>query len=109
MISGRCAACKSLRRRCSSDCILAPYFPPNNPQRFATVHKIYGASNIGKLLQELPREEAAESLHYEAQCENPVYGCVRMITQLHQQIEDVENELAKTQAQIALLSRMHTQ
>lgn len=51
MISGRCAACRYLRRRCPSDCIFAPYFPPNNPQRFASVHRIYGASNVARMLQ----------------------------------------------------------
>lgn len=49
--TSRCAACKYLRRRCASDCIFSPYFPPNNPQRFASVHRIYGASNVGKMLQ----------------------------------------------------------
>ncbi|PQM34376.1 serine/arginine-rich splicing factor RS41 isoform X1 [Prunus yedoensis var. nudiflora] len=52
MISGRCAACKYLRRRCPSDCIFFPYFPPNNPERFASVHRIYGASNVAKMLQD---------------------------------------------------------
>lgn len=51
MISTRCAACKYLRRRCPSDCIFSLYFPPNDPQRFASVHKIYGASNVAKILQ----------------------------------------------------------
>ena len=58
------------------------------------------------LLQQLPvelRGEAAETLYYEAQCrmENPVYGCVGIITQLHQQINEAERELARAQAQIA--------
>ncbi|PPR83351.1 hypothetical protein GOBAR_AA37359 [Gossypium barbadense] len=54
MSSGRCAACRYLRRRCTQDCILSPYFPSNNPQRFASVHRIYGASNVTKLLQFKP-------------------------------------------------------
>ncbi|KAK1366966.1 LOB domain-containing protein [Heracleum sosnowskyi] len=106
MNSGRCAACKYLRRRCPKDCIFSPYFPPTNPQRFSCVHRIFGASNVGKMLQQLPehlREEAADTLYYEAQCriENPVYGCVGIITQLHEQINDAERELARAQAQIA--------
>ena len=52
--STKCAACKSLRRRCPKDCVLAPYFPPTNPQRFACVHKIFGASNITKMLEVWP-------------------------------------------------------
>ncbi|KAK2975627.1 hypothetical protein RJ640_021072 [Escallonia rubra] len=160
----RCAACKYLRRRCASDCIFSPYFPPNNPQRFACVHRIYGASNIGKMLQwnveawragvgfesvielygvvlqtshvllygiteishirfsvtiglirmvhhmvyqQLPvhrRAEAADCLYYEAQCrmKDPVYGCVGLITLLHQEIHDAQSQLAKAQAEIFL-------
>lgn len=46
-----CAACKMLRRRCDNLCMLAPYFPPTNPLKFATAHRVFGASNIIKLLQ----------------------------------------------------------
>ncbi|KAK6155270.1 hypothetical protein DH2020_009518 [Rehmannia glutinosa] len=109
MNSSRCAACKHLRRRCPSDCIFSPYFPSNNPRRFAYVHKIYGASNVGKILQDLPvnrRAEAADSLYYEACCriKDPVYGCVGMISILHQQIYNAQCQLAMIQAEIATLS-----
>ncbi|KAE9464230.1 hypothetical protein C3L33_03860, partial [Rhododendron williamsianum] len=105
----RCAACKYLRRRCSSDCIFSPYFPSHNPQRFASVHSIYGASNIGKMLQQLPvnlRAEAADSLYYEAQCriQDPVYGCVGIVSILQQQVNHVQNEIAKAQAEILVLN-----
>ncbi|CAI8586883.1 unnamed protein product [Vicia faba] len=73
MIYGRCAACKSQRRKCPSDCIFFPYFPANDPQRFAYVHKIYGGSNVGKMLKQLPyyvREHAANSLYLEAKYES---------------------------------------
>ncbi|KAI4382875.1 hypothetical protein MLD38_008778 [Melastoma candidum] len=46
-----CASCKLLRRRCAKDCVFAPYFPPDDPHRFAIVHKVFGASNISKMLQ----------------------------------------------------------
>ncbi|KAL0450773.1 UNVERIFIED_CONTAM: LOB domain-containing protein 12 [Sesamum latifolium] len=109
MNSGRCAACKHLRRRCPSDCVFSPYFPANNPRRFAYVHKIYGASNVGKILKDLPvnrRAEAADSLYYEAYCriKDPVYGCVGLITILHQQIYNAQCQLARIQAEIAALS-----
>ncbi|XP_050226830.1 LOB domain-containing protein 24-like [Mercurialis annua] len=112
--NGRCAACKYLRRRCPSDCIFSPYFPSNNPQRFAYIHKIYGASNVGKLLQQLPdelRELAADSLYYEAKCrtEDPVYGCVGVISQLYQQIHNSETELARTRAEIQVLASLAQQ
>lgn len=46
-----CAACKLLRRRCAHDCVFAPYFPADEPQKFASVHKVFGASNVNKMLQ----------------------------------------------------------
>ncbi|KAL7130617.1 hypothetical protein ABFS83_13G146400 [Erythranthe nasuta] len=108
MNSSRCAACKHLRRRCPSDCIFSPYFPSNNPQRFAFVHKIYGASNVGKILQDLPvnlRSKAADSLCYEASCriEDPVYGVVGKLTDLDEQIQKAHCQLARIRAQIAVI------
>ena len=49
--SSPCASCKLLRRRCVKDCIFAPYFPSDDPQKFAIVHKVFGASNVSKMLQ----------------------------------------------------------
>lgn len=46
-----CAACKILRRRCADKCVLAPYFPPTEPAKFTTAHRVFGASNIIKFLQ----------------------------------------------------------
>lgn len=46
-----CAACKLLRRRCAPDCIFAPYFPADDPHKFASVHKVFGASSVNKMLQ----------------------------------------------------------
>ncbi|KAM3377064.1 hypothetical protein P3S68_009477 [Capsicum galapagoense] len=140
MTYNRCAACKQLRRKCSSDCIFLPYFPPNNPQRFSYVNRIYGASNVGKMLQihilstilyysnknltyvllqifltkfihqkkqveEHQRRDVANSLYYEAywRIKDPVYGCVGIITALHEEIYHVQSQLAILQAQIDLL------
>jgi hypothetical protein len=47
----RCAACKYLRRRCAHDCVLAPYFPASHPHRYACVHRVFGASNVARILQ----------------------------------------------------------
>ena len=46
-----CASCKLLRRRCTQECVFAPYFPPEDPHKFAIVHKVFGASNVSKMLQ----------------------------------------------------------
>ena len=53
--SSPCASCKLLRRRCAKECIFAPYFPPDDPHKFAIVHKVFGASNVSKMLQVLLR------------------------------------------------------
>ncbi|KAL9228445.1 hypothetical protein vseg_004028 [Gypsophila vaccaria] len=103
----RCAACKSMRKRCPRDCIFAPYFPPNDIDRFNFVHKIFGVSKAAKMLEQVPeeqREDAAESMVVEAtsRVRDPVYGCVGMLTQLRQQIMEAEYELAKTRGLIAL-------
>ncbi|CAB4313155.1 unnamed protein product [Prunus armeniaca] len=64
-----CAACKILRRRCADKCVLAPYFPPTEPAKFTIAHRVFGASNIIKFLQDLPesqRADAVSSMVYEA-------------------------------------------
>ncbi|MCD9640749.1 LOB domain-containing protein 12 [Datura stramonium] len=86
-----CASCKLLRRRCAKDCIFSPYFPSDDPHKFAIVHKVFGASNISKMLQELPvhqRGDAVSSLVYEANARmrDPVYGCVGAISYLQKQV-----------------------
>lgn len=49
-----CAACKLLRRRCAQECPFSPYFSPHEPQKFASVHKVFGASNVSKMLMVKP-------------------------------------------------------
>ncbi|MED6107818.1 LOB domain-containing protein 25 [Stylosanthes scabra] len=100
-----CAACKFLRRKCLPDCIFAPYFPPEEPQKFANVHKIFGASNVSKLLNEVQphqREDAVNSLAYEAEAriKDPVYGCVGAISVLQRQVIRLQKELDATNADL---------
>ncbi|KAJ7529460.1 hypothetical protein O6H91_15G051900 [Diphasiastrum complanatum] len=94
-----CAACKILRRKCTLKCLFAPYFPPDEPHKFANIHKIFGASNILKLLNELAlnqRGDAVNSLAYEADARvrEPIYGCVGVISVLQKQVLQLEQELA---------------
>ncbi|XP_020572649.1 protein LATERAL ORGAN BOUNDARIES-like [Phalaenopsis equestris] len=100
-----CAACKFLRRKCMQGCIFAPYFPPEEPQKFFNVHKIFGASNVTKLLNELlphQREDAVNSLAYEADArmKDPVYGCVGAISVLQQQVQLLQKELDAANANL---------
>ncbi|KAL2333597.1 hypothetical protein Fmac_014810 [Flemingia macrophylla] len=101
-----CAACKLLRRKCTQECVFAPYFPPDNPQRFACVHRVFGASNVAKLLNELSmaqREDAVKSLAYEAEARlrDPVYGCVGFISLLQQRLRQVQTELHNAKKELS--------
>ncbi|OIW21783.1 hypothetical protein TanjilG_10806 [Lupinus angustifolius] len=100
-----CAACKLLRRRCAKDCVFAPYFPADEPYKFGSVHKVFGASNVNKMLQELPeyqRLDAVSSMVYEANArvKDPVYGCVGAISSLQQQVDMLQTQLALAQAEV---------
>lgn len=100
-----CAACKLLRRRCAEECPFSPYFSPHEPHKFAAVHKVFGASNVSKLLLEVPvgqRADAANSLVYEAnvRLRDPVYGCMGAISALQQQLQNLQDELNAIRAEI---------
>ncbi|XP_055827222.1 protein ASYMMETRIC LEAVES 2-like [Solanum dulcamara] len=101
-----CAACKFLRRKCQPECVFAPYFPPDQPQKFANVHKIFGASNVTKLLNELQphqREDAVNSLAYEAdmRLRDPVYGCVGVISLLQHQLRQLQLDLSCAKSELS--------
>ncbi|XP_002983602.2 LOB domain-containing protein 20 [Selaginella moellendorffii] len=102
-----CGACKFLRRKCVNNCIFAPHF--NSEQgaaRFAAVHKIFGASNVTKLLHHIPvakRSDAVLTISYEAQARlsDPVYGCVATIVALQHQVASLQGELMNVQMQLS--------
>ncbi|KAJ8746831.1 hypothetical protein K2173_003837 [Erythroxylum novogranatense] len=104
--SSPCAACKFLRRKCQPECVFAPYFPPDQPQKFANVHKVFGASNVTKLLNELhpsQREDAVNSLAYEAdmRLRDPVYGCVGVISLLQHQLRQLQMDLSCAKSELS--------
>ncbi|TYJ12314.1 hypothetical protein E1A91_A11G340900v1 [Gossypium mustelinum] len=101
-----CAACKFLRRKCQPECVFAPYFPPDQPQKFVNVHKVFGASNVTKLLNELhpsQREDAVNSLAYEAdmRLRDPVYGCVGVISLLQHQLRQLQMDLSCAKSELS--------
>ncbi|MCL7047048.1 hypothetical protein MKW94_024797 [Papaver nudicaule] len=107
--NGPCGACKFLRRKCVKGCIFAPYFnSEEGSTHFAAVHKIFGASNVSKLLLRLPahkRLDAVVTISYEAlsRIRDPVYGCVGHIFALQQQVVNLQAELAYVQAHLSTL------
>jgi hypothetical protein len=110
--SQACAACKYQRRRCSAECPLSPYFPPEQPKLFQNAHKLFGVSNILKILKNLEpgqKNEAMRSIIYQANMRDkfPVYGCCWIICQLKYQILQVEEELHAVQAQLEMYRQHH--
>ncbi|XP_059275314.1 LOB domain-containing protein 20 [Lycium ferocissimum] len=101
-----CGACKFLRRKCINGCVFAPYFGSDQgAARFVAVHKVFGASNVSKLLLHIPanrRHDAVVTITYEAQARlsDPVYGCVSAILALQQQVASLQSELALVQTQL---------
>ncbi|KAJ6726887.1 LOB DOMAIN-CONTAINING PROTEIN 4-RELATED [Salix purpurea] len=107
--SSSCAACKLLKRRCTPSCIFAPYFRSDEPKKFAKVHKVFGASNVSKILNEVPeeqRDETVNSLAYEAEARlrDPVYGCIGAIALLQRRMVELQVDLAIARARLARYS-----
>ncbi|GAB2299313.1 hypothetical protein Dimus_033386 [Dionaea muscipula] len=104
--SSSCAACKFLKRRCSPNCIFAPHFRSDEPKKFAKVHKVFGASNVSKILVEVPeeqREDTVNSLAYEAEARlrDPVYGCIGAIALLQRKMVELQHDLVIAKARLA--------
>ncbi|PKU70147.1 protein ASYMMETRIC LEAVES 2-like [Dendrobium catenatum] len=114
-----CAGCKFLRRKCQQDCIFKPYFPPDQPQKFVNVHRVFGASNVSKILNELSpfeREAAVNSLFFEAEMRlrDPIKGCVGIISLLQRKLRQLQidlftaqSELVKCQSQLQQKQQQH--
>ncbi|KAJ8765871.1 hypothetical protein K2173_020387 [Erythroxylum novogranatense] len=106
-LGSSCGACKFLRRKCTSECVFAPYFCyDQGAAHFAAVHKVFGASNVSKLLSHLPqnnRSHAASTISYEAlaRMRDPIYGCVAHIFALQQQVVCLQEEIQFLGSQMA--------
>ncbi|RAL37460.1 hypothetical protein DM860_000154 [Cuscuta australis] len=104
-----CAACKILRRRCATTtekCVLAPYFPPGDPVKFLAAHLAGILDPVLPLpsnseLAEHEREDAVSSMVYEANARlrDPVYGCAGAVFQLQNQVDALQEQLARAQAE----------
>ncbi|XP_052177570.1 LOB domain-containing protein 2 [Diospyros lotus] len=74
-----CASCKHQRKKCTEKCVLSPFFPAEKTREFRAVHKVFGVSNITKIVRSLKEEDkkkAIDSLVWEAFCRqrDPVWG-----------------------------------
>ncbi|XP_059639350.1 LOB domain-containing protein 22-like [Cornus florida] len=102
-----CAACKYQRRKCAPDCILAPYFPHDRQRQFLNAHKLFGVSNITKIIRNLrqpDKDEAMRTIIFQSdvRASDPVGGCYRIIRELQRQIDYCEAELEIVLHQLAI-------
>ncbi|KAL1212052.1 LOB domain-containing protein 22 [Cardamine amara subsp. amara] len=110
-----CAACKYQRRKCAPDCLLAPYFPHDRHRQFLNAHKLFGVSNITKIIKSLTPPEKDAAMHTimfqsDARANDPIDGCYGIIKKLQYQIEYTRNELEMVLQQLALFrERAHHQ
>ncbi|PIA40231.1 hypothetical protein AQUCO_02500139v1 [Aquilegia coerulea] len=110
--SQACAACKYQRRKCAPDCALAPYFPPDQPKMFQNAHRLYGVSNILKILKmldPLQKKEAMLSIIYQSNIREkyPVHGCLGVIAYLEHCTHQAELELADVMTQLNICRQHH--
>ncbi|CAO1948958.1 unnamed protein product [Urochloa humidicola] len=105
-----CAGCKTLRRRCVPGCVFGPYFPADggdDPSRFAAVHRVFGASNVARMLGVVAhpedRRRAAETLVEEARARlrDPALGCHSYVAILQMLNEKAREQLDAARAEIA--------
>ncbi|XP_011010203.1 PREDICTED: LOB domain-containing protein 1-like [Populus euphratica] len=109
-----CAACRMLRRRCDSNCILAPYFPGDEAEKFFGVHKVFGASNVIRMIQmveESKKEDAVKAIIYEARSRlrDPVYGSAGTIFHLQRMVEELKMQVESMRAQVVQLQEQRNQ
>lgn len=100
-----CASCKHQRKRCDSTCELAMYFPASKYREFQNAHKLFGVSNIQKILNSVEPEQksaAAETLLVESTIrrEDPVYGSFGIICKLESEVELCKQELCAVNHQL---------
>ncbi|KAI3859259.1 hypothetical protein MKW98_007640 [Papaver atlanticum] len=97
-----CAACKHQRKKCSQNCMLSPFFPPEKKEKFQAVHKLFGVSNISKLLKGLhtldERKRAIESLIWEAEARerDPIEGGFGAFKKANGELISLKNHVHNT-------------
>uniref|UniRef100_A0A0D3DFG5 LOB domain-containing protein n=2 Tax=Brassica oleracea var. oleracea TaxID=109376 RepID=A0A0D3DFG5_BRAOL len=90
-----------------NSCVMAPYLPSKEPDKFDRVHKVFGVENVYKILSRLEEswqsEYAVNALCYEAEARihDPIHGYVgpqmiynNILNNLKREIDSAINELA---------------
>ncbi|KAK8477341.1 hypothetical protein V6N13_081443 [Hibiscus sabdariffa] len=102
-----CAVCKYQRRKCSSNCLLAPFFPANRRKDFLNTRRLFGVRNIIKLIENLSFQQrvvAVKTIVFEAnvRAADPVGGCYKYMLELNKQIARYQAELNLVNQQLAI-------
>eukprot|EP00850_Spirogloea_muscicola_P023871 SM000398S15213 [mRNA] locus=s398:23879:25125:- [translate_table: standard] len=87
-------------RAAAQDCLFAPHFPAGEPEKFSSVHRVFGVANLTKMLHEVPvemRADTVESLSREANAriENPVHGSEVRIARLQAELNEAREQLGR--------------
>ncbi|XP_013597302.1 PREDICTED: LOB domain-containing protein 35-like [Brassica oleracea var. oleracea] len=110
-----CAACEFMTGPCTlgngNACVMAPYFPSTEPEKFDRVNKVFGVVNVYKILSRLEepwqRQYAVNALCYEAEARihDPIHGYLgpqmvynNILNNLKREIDSAKNELSITMA-----------
>lgn len=93
-----CAARKHQKKKCDSNCELAPYFPSTKAEDFKNVYRLFGVSNTIKHLNSVADDQKAqliETLILEAKFrkENPVHGCLAVKENLGKKLKHAKRSL----------------
>nr|XP_027108767.1 LOB domain-containing protein 6-like [Coffea arabica] len=86
-----CSACKHQRKKCKKEeCPMLKHFPAEKADIFSAVHKVFGVSNVSKIIKVLEpheQERAVESLEWEALGwkKDKVHGPLGMYKSLEEQ------------------------
>ncbi|XVF48670.1 hypothetical protein PTKIN_Ptkin03bG0208700 [Pterospermum kingtungense] len=105
--SQACAVCKYQRRKCTQNCLLAPFFPASNQKEFLNTRKLFGVRKIAKFIENLDPQKrviAMKSIIFQAnmRAQDPVHGCCRIIYELQRQIDWHKAELELVLEQLAI-------
>ncbi|KAL6221968.1 hypothetical protein ACLB2K_005360 [Fragaria x ananassa] len=105
-VNHACASCKHQRKKCDSNCELAPYFPASKYNEFQNAHKLFGVSNIVKIMSWIEphqRQAAADSILIEGNAwkNDHVHGFYGVIKDLAAQVAFQEKQLSVVNQHLA--------
>ncbi|KAL5835756.1 hypothetical protein ACOSQ3_015306 [Xanthoceras sorbifolium] len=109
-----CAACRLQRKRCNQNCNMAQYFPASRYSEFQNAHRLFGVSNIQRIMNSVSpqqRKATADSILIEgnARSNDPVNGCLGIVRDLKSQINLYENELEIVNRKLAFFRERERQ